>query len=180
MDDKVIDRETLRGEPLDKDCYNAYRTTHEYGPEDTRVFCLGLYAYDKKNMELSDKCKKCLAYVDNSTPLDIKSKLSNVEKLNKILKREGKQRELNVYGKELKVDLENYNNLRNLESSIGCPLDVYVKVREGIFNVDGCAENVVFVYTDEFKTYNPSTKKYNVYKYSDYKIKWWLSYDKKD
>lgn len=62
----MISREKLRGKKLDKDCKKAYTTSHEYGLDDDRVFCLGLI--DLSNDELLEKCEICKAYVDNSEP----------------------------------------------------------------------------------------------------------------
>ena len=39
----MISREKLRGKPLNNDCKQAHRTTHEYGIKDDRVYCYGLY-----------------------------------------------------------------------------------------------------------------------------------------
>ena len=39
----MISRAKLRGYKLDEDCKRANTTTHEYGLEDDRVFCRGLY-----------------------------------------------------------------------------------------------------------------------------------------
>lgn len=39
----MINRAKLRGKPLDSDCKKAYRTTHECGMKDDRVYCYGLY-----------------------------------------------------------------------------------------------------------------------------------------
>lgn len=64
---KKITRADLRGKPLDKDCHKAYRSTHEYGIEDNRVYCLGLI--DCMNDELLEKCRDCNAHVTNVTPL---------------------------------------------------------------------------------------------------------------
>lgn len=63
----MIDRAKLRGKPLDKECYRAIRTTHEYGFQDDRIFCYGLM--DSMTEELLDKCKECKAMVDNAEPL---------------------------------------------------------------------------------------------------------------
>ena len=41
---KTISRAVMRGKPLDKDCKRAYISKHEYGPNDNRCFCNGLYA----------------------------------------------------------------------------------------------------------------------------------------
>lgn len=59
-------RAQLRGKPLDADCKRAYTSRHEYGPEDDRVFCLGLI--DFMNDEYLDKCRTCKANVYNAEP----------------------------------------------------------------------------------------------------------------
>ena len=33
------DRSVQRGKPLDKDCYKAHISKHEYGKDDNRCFC---------------------------------------------------------------------------------------------------------------------------------------------
>ena len=63
----MITRAELRGKRLDKDCYDAHRTSGEYGKEDERIFCYGLA--DKRNDELLEKCVECKAYVGNAEPL---------------------------------------------------------------------------------------------------------------
>ena len=65
----MINRAQLRGKPLDKDCYRARRTTNEYGPEDDRVYCFGLYGYYGED-DLLDKCEVCGAHVRYVTPLE--------------------------------------------------------------------------------------------------------------
>lgn len=65
----MIDRAKLRGKPLDKDCYGAIRSRHEYGLQDDRIFCYGLM--DLMTEELLDKCKECKAHVDNAGPIKI-------------------------------------------------------------------------------------------------------------
>lgn len=65
---RKINRAKLRGKPLDEDCKRAITTTHEYGADDNRVHCFGLYA-NWSNCEIDEKCLKCGAYVDNSSPL---------------------------------------------------------------------------------------------------------------
>lgn len=69
---KKVDRATLRGTPLDKECKRANTTTHEYGLEDNRVFCYGLYApfSDSEIGDIDKKCLNCKAYVLNATPLE--------------------------------------------------------------------------------------------------------------
>ena len=66
----MIDREKLRGKPLDEDCKRAHRTSHEYGIKDDRVFCYGLYS-DFGNLEIAEKCLECGAFVDNAKPLGV-------------------------------------------------------------------------------------------------------------
>lgn len=64
----MISRAKLKGKPLDSDCKRANITTHEYGIEDDRVYCYGLYE-DMIDWEIRKKCIECGAYVDNATPL---------------------------------------------------------------------------------------------------------------
>ena len=63
----MINRAKLRGKPLDSDCKRANRTTHEYGPEDDRVYCYGLYE-DMSDWMILKKCRECGAFVDNAKP----------------------------------------------------------------------------------------------------------------
>lgn len=63
----MINRAKLRGKKLDEDCKKANTTTHEYGLNDDRVFCYGLY--DFGGVDLIEKCEKCKAYVYNAQPL---------------------------------------------------------------------------------------------------------------
>lgn len=65
----MISRSTLRGKPLDTDCKKANRTTHEYGLQDNRVFCYGLYKA-MSDWEIQQKCRECGAYVCNAEPLE--------------------------------------------------------------------------------------------------------------
>ena len=67
---KKITRDELRGKPLDKECYRANRTTNEYGKDDNRVFCFGLYR-DFSDCDIDEKCLNCKAYVENADPLEI-------------------------------------------------------------------------------------------------------------
>ena len=60
-------RAAQRGKPLDEDCRKANISTHEYGMEDDRKFCLGLM--DMRTEDLLDKCRECGAYCINSKPL---------------------------------------------------------------------------------------------------------------
>ena len=75
---KRIDRATLRGKPLDEDCKGACTTTNEYGKEDKRVYCWGLYDYCGSWCPRKE-CLECKAYVFNATPL-VKEK-DNEEKV---------------------------------------------------------------------------------------------------
>ena len=66
---KRVTRAQLRGKALDDDCRKAYRVTHEYGPEDKRVYCFGLCAAER-DFEALPKCTGCGAYVENAKPID--------------------------------------------------------------------------------------------------------------
>ena len=61
---KKITRAMLRNKPLEKDCYKANTSSHEYGSDDNRIFCLGLM--DLMTEELCDMCKTCKAHVNNA------------------------------------------------------------------------------------------------------------------
>ncbi|MCI9640443.1 hypothetical protein ACDL92_11900 [Ihubacter sp. mB4P-1] len=61
---KRISRATIRGKRLDDDCKQAHTTSHEYGSDDNRVFCYGIYG----GWDIADKCKECKAYVYNAEP----------------------------------------------------------------------------------------------------------------
>ena len=65
---KTISRAEMRGKPLDKDCKRAYIAKHEYGPNDNRCFCNGLYA-EWSDCEINEKCIDCKAFVENAEPL---------------------------------------------------------------------------------------------------------------
>lgn len=65
---KKINRAELRGHPLDKDCITAKTTTNEYGKNDNRIYCYGLYAEGSSYL-INPKCSKCKAYVMNAEPL---------------------------------------------------------------------------------------------------------------
>lgn len=65
-----IYRATLRGKPLDDDCYKAERSTHEYGSNDNRVYCYGLFAPNGSE-EIHPKCEECGAYCRNAKPLQM-------------------------------------------------------------------------------------------------------------
>lgn len=64
---KRVTRAELRGKRLDDDCKKAYTSNHEFGENDNRVFCLGLY--DIETDYILDKCWPCRAFVDNAKPL---------------------------------------------------------------------------------------------------------------
>ena len=63
---KTIGRHKVRGKRLDHDCYHAHTTRNEYGPNDNRVFCYGLYG--PMNDEPLEKCRVCAAFVQNQKP----------------------------------------------------------------------------------------------------------------
>lgn len=63
---KRVSRAQLRGQQLDPLCKLAHTTTNEYGPDDKRVFCYGVY--DAMNDEPEEQCVKCGAFVQNETP----------------------------------------------------------------------------------------------------------------
>lgn len=68
---KKVTRAELRGKPLNRDCYKANTTTGEYGKEDNRVFCYGLY--QDRMEEIREECLNCNAYVNNAQPLKRKT-----------------------------------------------------------------------------------------------------------
>lgn len=53
---------------MDIDCRSAVPATNEYGVDDDRVFCYGLYK-EQSETEICNKCRKCKAFVENATPL---------------------------------------------------------------------------------------------------------------
>ncbi|MEG1562187.1 MAG: hypothetical protein RR365_00840 [Bacteroides sp.] len=61
-------RSAMRGKPLDSDCKKAHTSTHEYGLDDTRVFCYGLI--DLMNDEALPKCRECGAFAFNAKPME--------------------------------------------------------------------------------------------------------------
>lgn len=65
---KTISRAVLRGRSLDEDCKTANVSKQEYGPNDNRCFCYGLYA-PCNDWEIQQKCLECKAYVDNAEPI---------------------------------------------------------------------------------------------------------------
>ncbi len=171
---KRLDRADLRGCPLDKDCYEAYRCSHIYGSEDNRVFCCG--RYKDKHFNIDDKCLSCKAYVYNSEPLD--TNITNKEMLKQILSRINLNSKENliikVFANKLEKVFDNYEKLSYYEKIIGCPLDVYAKLRKAIVNNKGELENVISVFETSFKTYNFAERSYKDYKYSEYGDKWFL------
>lgn len=62
----MINRAKIRGKKLDEDCKRAHTSTHEYGPDDDRVFCYGFVDYSTD--ELLEKCQNCKALAWNATP----------------------------------------------------------------------------------------------------------------
>lgn len=58
----------MRGKPLDEDCKTANVSKHEYGLNDNRRFCYGLYV-PCNDWEIQHKCLECKAYVENAEPL---------------------------------------------------------------------------------------------------------------
>ena len=56
----------MRGKPLDSDCKKAPKTHNEYGENDKRVFCFGLF--DLEHEEIISKCRECCAYAENAKP----------------------------------------------------------------------------------------------------------------
>lgn len=61
---KRVSRAQLRGQKLDDDCKRyGHTTTNEYGREDKRVYCCGLY--NLMTDEPLEKCKVCKAFVKN-------------------------------------------------------------------------------------------------------------------
>lgn len=59
-------RNIQRGARLLSDCYKANITKHEYGKDDDRVFCYGLYG--NSECELRDECSECGAHWRNAKP----------------------------------------------------------------------------------------------------------------
>ena len=68
---KRINRTQLRGKPLEPYCKKANTTTGEFGFDDKRVYCYGLYqnCISGTSDDIAECCKKCKAFVDNATPL---------------------------------------------------------------------------------------------------------------
>ena len=68
---KRVTRAELRGRKLDDDCKKAHTTSHEFGENDNRVFCLGLC--DIESDYILDKCWSCGAFAYNAEPLAVRS-----------------------------------------------------------------------------------------------------------
>lgn len=71
---KKISRIELRGgkpfpfHQVGDSCKQANTTTHEFGPDDNRVFCYGLYTSWQSGY-IRKECLECEAYVYNAKPL---------------------------------------------------------------------------------------------------------------
>lgn len=63
---KRVTRAQLRGKPLEPICKKAHTTTHEYGLNDKRVFCCGVWG--SMTDEPTEYCKVCKAFINNETP----------------------------------------------------------------------------------------------------------------
>lgn len=65
---KRINRAQLKGSPLEEDCKKfAYSDPHQFGPEDKRCFCSGIW--DRMRDEYCKKCVTCAAWNGNAIPL---------------------------------------------------------------------------------------------------------------
>lgn len=51
-----------------EECYRAKVSTHEYGPNDDRNFCYGLYS--KMFDDYLDECWKCGSFCLNAKPIE--------------------------------------------------------------------------------------------------------------
>ena len=69
------DRATLRGKPLDDDCKRAKISKHEYGLDDSRSYCYGLFS-NPTSGDIKDKCLECGAYCMNAKPLFLTKKFN--------------------------------------------------------------------------------------------------------
>lgn len=63
---RLTGRAILRRKPLDEDCKKAYVSKHEYGLDDNRIFCHGLYVHGGISAEIEEKCINCGAFVNNA------------------------------------------------------------------------------------------------------------------
>lgn len=61
---KTVNRAQLRGKPLERICYSAHTTRHEFGSRDNRVFCFGIMDGD----DLIEPCRSCKALMDCAEP----------------------------------------------------------------------------------------------------------------
>jgi len=59
-------RAQMRYKPLDPMCKKAHTTTNEYGLEDKRVFCCGIW--EAMTDEPTEECRVCNAFVQNAEP----------------------------------------------------------------------------------------------------------------
>lgn len=73
----MISRAKLRGKKLDEDCKSCCTSSHEYGPDDDRVFCYGLVDYSTD--ELIEKCKNCKALAYNAAPPEEKNESQGID-----------------------------------------------------------------------------------------------------
>ena len=64
----MITRERIIGHSLDQECKKALTTANEYGANDNRIFCYGLYK-EQSVTEIRDECINCKAFVNNVEPL---------------------------------------------------------------------------------------------------------------
>ena len=68
---KRVTRAELRGKKLDDDCKRAYTSSNEFGEDDNRVLCHGLY--DIESDCILDKGLSCGAFACKAKPLAEKS-----------------------------------------------------------------------------------------------------------
>lgn len=68
---KTVTRAQLRGKPLERICYSAHTTRHEFGPQDNRVFCYGVYVLGPEDGQLHGNCYNCKALVDHAEPVEV-------------------------------------------------------------------------------------------------------------
>lgn len=64
---KRVTRKQMRGKPLDPLCKKAHTTTNEYGLDDKRVFCYGIW--ESRTDEPVEMCRVCKAFVRNEEPV---------------------------------------------------------------------------------------------------------------
>lgn len=63
-----ISRAVQRGSKLLPTCRRAKISKHEYGQEDNRCFCYGIF--DDWGFDICEECTECGAYVDNAKPIE--------------------------------------------------------------------------------------------------------------